>query len=203
MRTMGLHVNDFPSFPAKEVRRWFKATNGNPMSAPVEASWNGKKGLRLEAQSLELVTFRYAISSRSRQAVRVVCHVALEWLPCRFGGQRPYFVCPRCGKRATVVRLTWHGVACRRCIGAGYLSQSLSRIDRLQRKAAKAKAKLPRDGRKPKWMHWNTFDRLIEEERRRRAEALEAWTASAHAAIERLNAMLAKLKASQQDNAGR
>ena len=33
--------------------------------------------------------------------------VTIIWEPCNFGGQRPYFLCPRCGRRIECPAATW------------------------------------------------------------------------------------------------
>ncbi|MEJ1382416.1 MAG: hypothetical protein RPT95_15850 [Candidatus Sedimenticola sp. (ex Thyasira tokunagai)] len=89
--------------------------------------------------------------------------------PCNYGGERLWLSCPDCGKRVAV--LYGHGprFLCRHCHGLPYGSQNETRLDRLNRKARKIRKRLGASDdemvwRKPKGMHWKTFDRLIQEE---------------------------------------
>lgn len=93
--------------------------------------------------------------------------VRLDWTPCRYGGQRAWFLCPAldCGRRVAVLYLGCCGIfACRHCYKLAYTSQSESDIDRRARRADKIREKLKwepgilnGDGWKPKGMHWKTF----------------------------------------------
>jgi hypothetical protein len=96
------------------------------------------------------------------------------WMPCRFGGARPYFICPgvvngmACGRR--VVKL--YGAAryflCRHCYRLAYASQREDRYDRALRRANNMRARLGGDPstasllpRRPKGMHERTYQRLL------------------------------------------
>ena len=48
----------------------------------------------------------------------------------RFGGRRPWMLCPRCGRRCRVLFLGFGRVGCRRCFRLRYHSQSLDRGQR-------------------------------------------------------------------------
>jgi hypothetical protein len=87
--------------------------------------------------------------------------------PCRFGGTRQWFTCPRCGKRVAVIYGPDKYFACRRCCGLKYASQKEGVGDRSSRQADKLRKRLGwevgilnSDGGKPKGMHWATFHRL-------------------------------------------
>ena len=98
------------------------------------------------------------------------CHerIAVSWEACRFGGPRPYFHCPKCGRRV----LCLYGLSqylCRSCHGLSYPSQRERESDRAQRKADRIRMML---GGKPGWqnipkrpkgMHARTYERFIGE----------------------------------------
>ena len=90
--------------------------------------------------------------------------VALDWTACNFGGQRPWFLCPRCGRRVAVL---YGGTiyACRHCHNLAYESQREAVHHRLLNRAHKLRDRLGGDGwwSKPKGMHQKTFDRLFAE----------------------------------------
>ncbi len=90
-------------------------------------------------------------------------HVPLTRTACGFGGDRPWFLCPRCGRRVAVLFLRGSGFACRHCQQLTYASRCQDAIDRSWRRQRKLEAKLAPDGGKPKHMHWSTFDRLMDQ----------------------------------------
>ena len=95
--------------------------------------------------------------------------VYLDWTPCPLGGKRPWFLCPAngCGRRVAIL---YGGsiFACRHCYQMVYPSQRETSYDRAARKADKIREQLGwelgilNDGsrKKPKGMHWRTFERL-------------------------------------------
>ena len=104
----------------------------------------------------------------------------ITWMPCRFGGRRPYFRCPGvlndipCGRR--VIKLYGAGkyFLCRHCYRLTFASQGENEWDRAYRRANKIKVRLGGDPgtgsffpTKPKGMHLHTYDRM-------KAECIEA-----------------------------
>jgi len=94
--------------------------------------------------------------------------VNLDWTNCKFGGRRPWFLCPAtgCGKRVAIL---YDGVifACRHCHQLAYASQRETGYDRMARRADRIRTKLGWEpgilngkGLRPKGMHWKTFERL-------------------------------------------
>ena len=95
------------------------------------------------------------------------------WMPCRFGGARPYFVCPgivngiACGRR--VVKLYGAGAyfLCRHCYRLAYASQREDSYDRASRRANNIRMRLGGEPGtaalfpdRPKGMHYETYERL-------------------------------------------
>lgn len=95
--------------------------------------------------------------------------VPVRWVPCRFGGKRPFLCCPMCGR--SVVKLWVFGAtACRDCHGLTYPVQAEREDDRLARRANKIRMRLGEEPglsfpfpRRPKGMHRRTYDRLAQE----------------------------------------
>jgi hypothetical protein len=126
----------------------------------------------------------------------------IVWRPCRFGGARPYFVCPgvvnaiACGRR--VIKLHGAGIyfLCRHCYRLAYASQREDRYDRALRRANNIRMRLggkagiaaPFPGR-PKRMHNQTYERL-------KSAALDAEIL----AEERLVILLARMQRSDRRN---
>lgn len=86
--------------------------------------------------------------------------------PCNYGGERLWFLCPRCDRRVGV--LSGHGTLflCRHCYQLSYRSQQEGRIERLisqKHKLGKRLFEHYEHGEgwgKKKGMHWNTYQRL-------------------------------------------
>lgn len=121
--------------------------------------------IRTEA---EQVILNYRSRSNGDEWKAMEYPVRLEWTACNLGGQRAWFVCPAqgCGRRVAIL---YGGsvFACRHCHKLNYQCQRETDDDRSARRADKIRARLKWDagilngnGRKPKGMHWRTFDRL-------------------------------------------
>ena len=107
--------------------------------------------------------------------------VGLVRTGCNYGGERPWFLCPHCGRRVAIL---YGGAvfACRHCRGLAYEVQREDLMDRIARRADAIRERLRweagilnPDGWKPKGMHWRTFWRLKAEHDRLKGGALGAW----------------------------
>ncbi len=90
----------------------------------------------------------------------------LEWTPCNFGGERPWFVCPGegCARRVAILYGPGPGrLLCRRCRDLTYESQWEDQIARAKRRVEKARSRLPPSGARPKGMHHSTFLKLTQD----------------------------------------
>ena len=89
----------------------------------------------------------------------------LDWTSCHYGGQRPWFRCPGCQRRVAVLCGYDRLFLCRHCYRLPYTSQYETRLDRLYRKMRKLQARIgDQYARKPKGMHWRTWERLRQQE---------------------------------------
>ena len=118
----------------------------------------------------------------ARRSVRE--HVPILRSGCPFGGTRPWFGCPGCGRRCAVLWGLGGLFRCRACHDLAYASTRDSGIDRARRQRQRLWDKLGLDDTatplrpcaidKPARMHWSTFDRLaarlVEADRRVEAE---------------------------------
>jgi hypothetical protein len=99
--------------------------------------------------------------------------VAIAWTPCRFGGERPWFVCSvasngvYCGRRVAKLYGPDRLFACRHCYQLAYASQQESAHQRGLWKSQKFRMRLGGSASmfdefpgKPKGMHWRIYDRL-------------------------------------------
>ena len=93
-------------------------------------------------------------------------YIGLSYTPCHMGGQRAWFVCPSCQKRAAIL----YGkrfFACRKCCELVYPITTESELDRKTRKLDKLRERLQWQAGflngyewKPKGMHWRTYRKL-------------------------------------------
>jgi hypothetical protein len=104
--------------------------------------------------------------------------VAVIRVPCRFGGSRPYFLCPgvvngvNCGRRVIKLYAGGRYFLCRHCYRLAYTSQSETECDRALRRANKIRQRLGGDPgmashfpERPKGMWSKTYERLFDKTR--------------------------------------
>ena len=115
------------------------------------------------------LVFSYARTPDGGEPVPVVCLVSLLWTDTQFGGRRPWFCCPRCGRRAAIMFVS-ATVACRKCFGIRHQSQNegardraIRRIDFLREKLKWEPGFLNGPQWRPKGMHRKTYWRLLRE----------------------------------------
>lgn len=134
----------------------------------------------------------YTVTNTRTDEKREVSYlVPLEYTACNFGGERPWFGCPRgaggCGDRAGKLYLPpgKDRFLCRECHDLGYQSSRTSGDDikqaelRYRRAFAKADSEdrrphpnnSPHSPEKPKGVHWETFDDHLADVR----DAREEW----------------------------
>lgn len=147
--------------------------------SPVNWSRNGQKAASIVIDAHERhVTLKYRSRPPGGDWEEKEYSVDLQWTACHLGGQRPWFLCPRCGRRVAVL---WGGdiYACRHCHKLAYPSQREAPHDRLLSRALKIRDRLGWDdayGPKSKGMHWKTFHRLVQKYERFNAAS---WRAAA------------------------
>jgi len=95
--------------------------------------------------------------------------IALEWTPCNFGGERPWFICPGagCGRRVAVLYGPGRYFLCRHCYELVYQSQRDNAMYRALHRAQAIRQRLGGSANvmepfpeKPKGMHSSTYERL-------------------------------------------
>jgi len=102
--------------------------------------------------------------------------VRIVRVPCRFGGARPYFICPGvvngvpCGRRVVKLHGSGRYFLCRHCYRLAHASQSEGTWDRALRRANKIRMRLGGEPGmaslfppRPKGMWRRTYERLREE----------------------------------------
>lgn len=147
-----LQRNGFLKSPGKKTVGWY-----------VNGRQEGRVGLVVSTRHVRL-SYRYCRSGEAWRSVEYP--VALEWLPCHYGGSRAWFRCPACNRRVALLYVA-ELFACRHCHKLAYTSQRECSEDRRIRQMEKYRERLGWEpgflngrGIKPPRMHWRTFNWL-------------------------------------------
>jgi hypothetical protein len=143
-----------------------------------------KGAFKEELRRLKSVSFQWPglvdlTANRWRVDVEFRCgakqRIPLIWTPCRFGGFRPWYKCPGCGRKVGKLYNTGASLNCRRCLDLWYSSQRRGAKSRIYLQALKLRLRLNGIAsltapipQRPRRMHERTYQRL-----RRRLEDLE------------------------------
>lgn len=148
-------VNQFQTVDIRQYRKMYRLRPGEPATVQFEYSIRGGPPF-------------------------IPVSAPIVWIPYHYG-LRPFFECPRCGRRCCLLYLA-EQCACRQCLGLSYPVQFETKQNQGFRRAWKARKKLVQpdgnstcstpipDWKKPKGMHWATFNRLRDEARQAAAE---------------------------------
>ena len=151
--------------------RWLKRQGYLQPGVIAPVTWHregrdsGSITLLCDGTALTL-SYRHRVQSGDWQ--EMTQPVALDWTPCRYGGERPWLLCPGCSRRVAVLALYRACFWCRHCHRLPYASEQEGLIDRLWRQIRKLGQSVgatpdesPWMWRKPKRMHWDTFEQKV------------------------------------------
>jgi hypothetical protein len=156
--------------------RWLHRS-GYLTAYPHSVTWHqgkhrtGAISLSLQPEGLVL-EYCYRANGVDWESVREV--ITLYWTPCYYGGNRLWFLCPSCQRRVAILCCRGKWFLCRHCYRLPYASQCESALDRKYRRMRKIRDRLGASHtltesvwswQKPKGMHWQTWERLCEQER--------------------------------------
>jgi hypothetical protein len=157
-----------------DVLDWYRR---GYLQSPQWFSWawtqDGERVASINVQTAHhCVTLKYRSRSYGNDWSDVEQRVAIAWVPCRFGGERPWFVCSvasngvYCGRLVTKLYGAGQLFACRHCYRLAYASQQESAHQRGLGKSQKIRMQLGGSANmleefpnKPKGMHWRTYER--------------------------------------------
>jgi hypothetical protein len=139
--------------------------------------WWGRDGAQVASINVQVQHAQVLLSYRVRRGggewQDVEESVSLAWTPCHYGGQRPWFLCPGvvngciCMRRVAILYGAGRYFLCRYCYNLGYASQREDAATRLISKAQTIRRRLGGSAsllepfpKKPKGMHWCTYERL-------------------------------------------
>jgi len=159
--------------------------------------------MRVEHDQLHL-TYRMRIGVGEWEDVKET--VRIVRMQCRFGGTRPYFICPgvlngtACGRRVTKLYGPGRYFLCRHCYRLAHASQSEDAQRRSMRRATKIRQRLGGNAGiasslppKPKGMWRRTYERLCE-------QALDAEERADEALLPYVARLLARTKNRKHNN---
>lgn len=156
-----------------DIRRWQREGLLKPGNS-FETTWS-RNGDRIAAISVKVESGQLRLIYNFRNGndgdwESLNYPVKLRTTSCHYGGIRHWFICPAigCGRRVAILYSAGKYFACRHCYQLAYQSQRESQGQRGHRGANKIRAKLGWEhgianpqGRKPKGMHWRTYNRLL------------------------------------------
>ncbi len=122
----------------------------------------------------DLITLEHRFKSGRDDLQAISQPIPIAWERCRFGGERPWFVCDvsangkYCGRHVAKLYGAGRLFACRRCYRLGYRIQRGGPIDSVHQRLARLHRKLGAEYErpdlppppKPKWMRWKTYFRI-------------------------------------------
>jgi hypothetical protein len=148
------------------------------LRSPRRFSWAWRQdGERVASINVETERHRVTLKYRSRPYggdwAGAKQRIPVAWTPCRFGGDRPWFICSvyangtYCGRKVTKLYNAGGLFACRHCSRLAYACQQESTHLRGLWKAQKIRMRLGGSANmledfpeKPKGLHWQTYERL-------------------------------------------
>jgi hypothetical protein len=175
----------------------------------LRSGWSGSWQWKLDGEEIASIRMRaetdcLRLSYRFRTAggewEDVTEPIRIVRAPCRYGGSRPYFICPGvvggviCGRRVAKLYSPGRYFLCRHCYRIAHASQSEERSDRALRQANKIRQRLGGDPgmaapfpARPKGMWSRTYDRLLATTFEAEALADEAFAIHAMRLLARLD----------------
>ncbi len=86
------HVEDFHGLPIGAVHREMRRLKYDGRGALTgSCKWDDGMGAGVQA-----TTRGVTVDYRTSSTAMMTAHADIEWKPCRFGGKRPWLVCPKC-----------------------------------------------------------------------------------------------------------
>ncbi len=192
-------VEDYRSIDVDKLRKagWLRPYKSGTWHWSRDGETTASITIRTEADSVHL-SYRMRIGGQWQDIEE---RVRIERLPCRLGGERPYFICPGvangtpCRKRVCRLYRAGRYFLCRHCYRLPYASQSEDAQGRRLRRASKLWRRLGDDPyRKPKGMWRGTYERLREQAVAAESLANEGFEGVAERFMARFDKKLERLK---------
>lgn len=142
---------------------WHEWTNGRGESVGTIQSSMSTDGDR------PLLTLSYSIREHDGEWQPIRERIWLEATPCNYGGERLWLSCPECQTRRRVLYSLGGRFHCQQCHDLAYAStredahdRSIRRTQKLQKRLGASSAGIFDVPPKPRGMHWDTYERIID-----------------------------------------
>ena len=121
-------------------------------------NWSNRDGTKASIRIVggrDAITLNYRVKAHGEDWQSVDQCVPIRWSPCRFGGERPWFVCDvrangvYCGRRVAKLYGAGRLFACRHCYRLRYAAQRGGPMDRAHLNLARLHRKLSADYDQP------------------------------------------------------
>ena len=124
-----------------------------------------------------LLTFDYSVRSPGEDWQKVQQRIPVQWTQCRYGGERPWFVCDassrgvHCGRKVARLYAGGRLFACRHCYRLAYATQRSGPLERSHRLLGRLHRKLQSEYEgpdypvpsRPKWMRRGTYSQILDQ----------------------------------------
>jgi hypothetical protein len=161
-RTYQATWDDVAALDADHIASWGALAG---YAGPIEFD-NGEPAIIHVEHDQERDTFSAFYVWKGERDAPIRCTVTVERRPCRFGGARAYFRCPRCARATLRLAVLKIGLLCGRCGRITWKSRRLGETGRLVRRADKLAGKLGLDTvlstpKRPTGMRLETYARIV------------------------------------------
>lgn len=144
---MGGFGSGRPSGYGKPVVEDYRSLDVNLLHRAGNLRWSSDSKTVSSVNASQLL-LSYRVQTGGTDWEDVVENVRIVRAPCRFGGTRPYFICPSvvsgvvCGRRVATLHVAGRFFLCRHCYRLSYTSQSEDSLSRMLRRAGKIRRQL-------------------------------------------------------------
>ena len=152
----------------RKIARAGRLTPGSPFNWQWSRGSNVVASISLTVYTIASVTLDYR-TRRNGEWQNKRYDIKVDWTACNYGGERPWWLCPCCGRRVAVL---WGGgtYACRHCQQINYDSTRTAESSKPFDRAGKIRKRLGwvpgvahGIGDRPRGMHMKTYLRLLQQ----------------------------------------
>lgn len=136
-----------------------------------------RASIGIVTHSAENLVISYTVRTGDQAPKRLMYPLHVRWVCCPYGGERPWWLCPMCGRQVATLYLGGRDLRCRHCYRLVYTStQASGTIDRPRQQIMKLRRQLKRppippygfgdsdgDVERPRYMHQTRYHRLRKE----------------------------------------
>lgn len=141
---------------------------------PIDIRFLARRGLLHGRDSIATDRFKFTFTgdeiearwgwlpATGRAPTQFRISIPVTFTRCNYGGRRPWFLCPLCGRRCAILHVPpYGGIGCRMCLDLGYTSELVTVDHRLRLRQQKLERGLGPHRTRPKGMHQRTYERRL------------------------------------------